>query len=201
MGNSSLLSLQKEPNPQGKGLVPVLQDWSTMRTGALERKSPADFLRDYCISSLVLSATFGFKPVVEKTYFLYARKKGLSLSLIAPFEWGNIDSVEFLGSCHLRSDMTWEMSISLLDEESNGLANARTYIREFLASLSEQSAICDHLPFYTAELPYYQRMLSTALASSLQQSLPDTGDDVKALLSHQPGLLSMIKVTEQLNYS
>jgi hypothetical protein len=191
MGDNPTLSFKKKPNPQGKGVVPVLRDLSAMQAGALSSKSPGDFLRDYCISSLILSAVFRFKPVVEKTYFLYTKEKDLSLSLIAPYEWGEYNPGEFLASCRLRADMTWEMDISPLDEGSNGLARARHFVREFVVTLSKQDSICEYLPFYVEELPYYQKVLTTALASSLRGSLPDTGDNVKALLSHQPGLISL----------
>jgi hypothetical protein len=180
-----------KPNPQGKGVVPILRDWATMQTGTLCAKSPADFLRDYCISSMVLSATFRFKPVVDKTYFLYATEQGLSLSMIAPHEWEQYDPEHFLANCRLRTDMTWAMDIPKPVERSYALIKARSYIRNFMTTLAEQNSICENLPFYIAELPYYQRMLATSLSSSLQRSLPNTGNDVKALLREQPRLSSM----------
>jgi hypothetical protein len=182
----SPVASQKTPNPQGKGMVPVLRDWGTMQPAVLGPKSPADFLRDYCVSLLVLGAHFRFKPVIGQTYFLYAGEQGWSLSLIAPQEWGQRKVGEFVASCRLRSDMTWAMDTSGLDEHSPALAKAKSFIRGFVDTLAEQDSIVTHLPFYIAGLPYYQRLLATALASSLQRSLPTTGDDVQALLSAQP---------------
>ena len=191
MGENLPCTCQKKPNPQGKGVVPVLEDWESMQGGALATKSPRDFIRDYCISSLILSAAFRFKPVVEKTYFLYATGKGFSLSLVAPHEWGHCGPGEFIGCCRLRVDMTWEMEISSLDEHSNALSRARSFVQDFFVTLANQGSICKYLPFYVEELPYYQRMLTTAMASSLQSSLPDTGDDVKSLLGHQLDVYSL----------
>lgn len=179
-------ALKKNPNPQGKGIVPVLRDWATMQPTAPGPKSAANFLRDYCVSSLVLAAHFRFKPVVGQSYFLYAGEQGWSLSLITPQEWGQRKVGEFVASCRLRPDMTWEMDASGLDEHSPAMARARTFIREFVDTLAKHDSITTHLPFYIASLPYYQRLLATALASSLQQSLPPMGDDMRALLSAQP---------------
>ena len=106
------MGVVKNPNPQGKGMVPVLRDWATMQPSVVAPKSPAAFLRDYCISSLVLAADFRFKPVVGNTYFLYARERDWNLSLIAPDEWGQRRPGECLGECHLRADMTWEIDTS-----------------------------------------------------------------------------------------
>ena len=186
------LNCQAKPNPQGKGLVPVLQDWSGLQTGVLGPKSPADFIRDYCISSLILSANFRFKPVVEKPYFLYANEHKMSLSLIAPHEWGQYQPGEFLGTCQLRRDMTWAIDLSELEEHSPALAIAREFVREFIVTFSKQDSIRRNLPFYVKELPYYRGRLATALASSLQRSLPEAGDDAKALFSEQRALFSIM---------
>ncbi len=186
--NRNPVSSQKNPNPQGKGMVPVLRDWGTMQPTISGPKSPADFLRDYCISSLVLAAHFRFKPVVGQDYFLYGSEQGWSLSLISPEEWGQRKVGEFVARCRLRLDMTWDMDTSRLEESSLALAMARNFIRGFVATLAGQDSIAAHLPFYIAGLPYYQRLLATALASSLQRTLPPTGDDMQALLRAQPAV-------------
>ena len=173
----------KNPNPQGKGLVPVLRDWSMMQPTVVGPKGAGEFLRDYAISSLILTARFGFKPVVGNTYFLYTGEKGWTLSLISPVEWGQNSPGEFLASCRLRIDMTWEMSVSELDGSSDALERARNYIHGFVDALAKQESISEHLPFYQSHLPYYQRMLGTALASSLKKSLPKSGENMKALIA------------------
>ena len=174
------------PNPQGKGLVPVLQDLESLQSVVVVRKSAADFLRDYCVSSMILGATFRFKPVVGNNYYLYVTDQDFALSLIAPHEWGQHHPREFVARCVLRPDMTWEMDIAELAESSPALATAREFIEQFVGSIAQQDSIRQNLPFYVSELPYYQRMLTTALASSLRQSMPDKVDDMKALLKDQP---------------
>lgn len=179
---------QENPNPQGKGLVPVLRDWGSLQPSEIGPKTPADFLRDYCISSLVLAAEFRFKPVQGKTYYLYATEQGWNLSMVAPGEWGKSKSAKCLAGCRLRPDMTWELDMSELEENAAVLEKARRFIHGFVDTLGQQDSIREHLPFYISGLPYYQRLLATALATSLQASLPDSGDDMQALLSDQAGL-------------
>ena len=182
-----------QPNPQGKGLVPLLRDWAALSPRVAARKSPAEFLRDYCISSLVLAAKFGFKPVIGKTYFLYALESGWTLSLIAPHEWSDGKSNDFFASCRIRPDMTWEIDAAELSSNDHPMQSAKRYIEGFVDGLSEQQSISDELPYYVKELGYYQRILATALASSLSQTLPYTGDSVKALLQSQPEALALIE--------
>jgi hypothetical protein len=174
----------KNPNPQGKGVVTVLRDWASVCPGAVASKSPAVFLRDYCLSSLVLAAEFRFKPVVGKTYFLYAREEDWNLSLIAPDEWGERAPGECLGECRLRRDMTWEIDTAgdYVNSEV-ALQRARRFVTAFIETVAGQNEIGAHLPFYVSNLPYYQRLLATGLASSLSMSMPANSEGMAALLA------------------
>lgn len=174
---------QKKPNPQGKGVVPVLRDWATMQVRSTGVKGPDAVLRDYCISSLVLGARFQFKPVVEKNYYLYARKADWAMSMIGPDEWGERQPDACLGMCRLRADMTWEIEqIPGRKVDEIAQERAQEYVRHFVDALSAQEVFSEHLPFYVQELPYYQRLLGTALAASLQRSLPAVDGDLQARL-------------------
>ena len=88
--------------------------------------------------------------------------------------------------------MTWEIDTEGLTEENTAIDSARNFVREFVANLSEQESITSHLPFYVSDLPYYQRMLATALASSLQYSIPAEGYSAQALLETQQSLATLI---------
>ena len=184
---------QKNPNPQGKGLVPVLRDWAMLRPQVQGHKDVSAFLRDYCLSSLVLAAEFRFKPVPGQAYFLYACDEGWKLSLIGPDEWGERSIGDCLGRCELRTDMTWDvLPAESLHDDSKALAQAQEFVRGFVQALQAQESIADHLPYYVESLPYYQRMLATALSSSLNQTLPEGAGNVGALLEqagHLRGLL------------
>ncbi len=183
---------EKNPNPQGKGLVPVLQDLAHLDVGVLEPKSSGAFLRDYCLSSFVLSASFAFKPVVGKTYYLYANGPDCTLSLVGPKEWAGAKDDSFLSACHLRPDMTWELlTDTLAAGDSDSRDTLQRYIQAFVETLAEQTSISDSLPHYVRELPYYRRLFMSALSSSLKHSLPPSGDTMQALL-RDPACLSLL---------
>ncbi|MEM9254290.1 MAG: DUF2452 domain-containing protein [Pseudomonadota bacterium] len=173
---------KRNPNPQGKGLVPVLRDWGALRPSGVTTKPAAQFLRDYAVSALVLSAEFSFRPVVNRTYYLYTRDERWLLSLIGPDEWHRPQDRSFLSSCRLRSDMTWELDLPELADDSPVLDNLRRHVEAFISGLSAQSSVFEELPYYVAHLPYYRRLLASALASSLQASA-ENNQDVHNLLN------------------
>jgi hypothetical protein len=187
MSNLNLYT-QKTPNPQGKGCIPILQDWAAVRPQLPTKKSGKDILTDYCLSALVLGSKFRFRPVPGKPYYLYGREQEWSLSLIGPQEWGERMPGEFVAKCRLRSDMTWQLEFSQLRSESLALHRLEEFIENFASTLAAQESITDELPFYVSALPYYQRMLATGLAASLQHSINETGVAALAL-----GLPNMIQ--------
>ena len=58
--------MPKNPNPQGKGVVPVLEAWQAAKPSLTRPKSQRQVLNDYAISLLVLSAQFQFNPLPQK---------------------------------------------------------------------------------------------------------------------------------------
>lgn len=161
---------------QGKGLVLVLQDLSSAAPFELSAKSSDEAAQDYCWSALVLSAAFGFRVVPGQSYYLYLDSGAWKLSMISPAEWGHRIPGTFVGSCDLRVDMTW----SLIFDESivegsavhDALLQYLTGIREQLLQSGSWEAL---LRRGERHLPYQQRVLTTALASSLRQSLALSG--------------------------
>jgi hypothetical protein len=164
------------PNPQGKGQVPILELWSSSRPGALARKDAPTLLSDYVVSLLVLSAEFSFKPVVGRHYHLYRSGGRWRLSLIAPWEWTSTDPGICVGTCYLRTDMTWKLfpADDLLrhPDLANDLAD---FVRDFLLALESQDTLEAGLPYYVRGLPFYQRLLATGLASSISQTANISG--------------------------
>ncbi len=183
--------MKKNPNPQGKGLVPVLRDWSAARPTGPTRKSAAEFLRDYCISSLVLAAHFKFRPVIGRTYYLYAGDVQWTLSLIGPDEWHDAPPGRFLAPCRLRPDMTWELD-SQAFRDASAVASLQRFVKGFVNTIQGQESIGGELPYYAGNLPYYQRMLATGLARSLASSGADTGQ-VRALAASGQALLGLAR--------
>lgn len=187
----------KSPNPQGKGLVPVLEHWHALQPGTVAAKSAGELLVDYFASALVLSASFAFKPVVGCEYFLYWSGYRWQLSLISPREWGSRAPGACVGECRLRADMTWQIvpGEQLADNAALQCVLA-DFLDGFLDTIGDASSLEQTLPGYVAELPYYQRLLATGLTSSVRQSLRHSGladipgpqwldhDRVRSLFSH-----------------
>jgi len=60
---------------------------------------------EYNTSIMVWESKISFEPIVGKSYFLYNFAGELTLSLIAPNEWGRGD--DFVGEYILNSDNKW----------------------------------------------------------------------------------------------
>jgi len=164
--------LEKIANPQGKGMVGVSDDLRACTPMHVCAKSFAQWLADYFSSSLVLNAHFKFKPVVGNNYYLYLKNKQWKLSLIEPVAWLEHDAGIFFACCMLHSDMSWSVEPRDDWQDQSLLHNAVMQLQQvFLQSLDNESSISKQLPFYLAQLPYYQRLGANALARSLKLSL------------------------------
>lgn len=166
------------PNPQGKGLVPVLAHWQATRPRAVRAKAPAELLLDLFASTLVLSARFDFRPVVGQRYYLYHGAGDWRLSLIAPEEWGARAPGACLGLCTLRADMTWSVEADQAVNDNPALrARVAALAEDFLGRLDVDGTLAEQLPGYRRDLPYYRRLLACGVGASLRQSLSAAGSD------------------------
>ena len=162
---------QKKANPQGKGLVPIVNLWQSLQPATIAKKTTGQLFAEYFTSLLILSAEFRFKPVQGAIYFLYLKKQRWMLSLIEPERWSHGQRGEYFGSCQLQEDMTW--SINKGDEISShpdiavGLNN---FYQQMVSHLDSEKPLIEILPFYLDELPYYRRMAATGLARSMRYS-------------------------------
>ncbi|KPJ95280.1 MAG: hypothetical protein AMJ53_03100 [Gammaproteobacteria bacterium SG8_11] len=168
--------IPKNPNPQGKGLVPVLDSLAASRPAI---NVPPKFIEqissELFTSLFVLESQFHFKPVVGKPYWLYRQGQVFKLSLISPTEWrGGFG--QFVGECQLQSDITWTL---ILDEQAASdselmqlIANKR---RELDTQLRAADTLEEVLPVFRASLPFYQRVFASALAHSLGVSMQKSG--------------------------
>jgi hypothetical protein len=168
-------SPQKTPNPQGKGCVPVLQDWAVTRPRRPTRKSAGEIVRDYCLSGLVLAARFRFRPVPGKDYYLYCGADDWLLSMVGPHEWGAASPGYFVAECQLQLDMTWHLTFAPLQDKPETRDRLQRFVDGFVNTVAAQASPETALPFYVPELPYFQRMLATGLAVSLRHSIRETG--------------------------
>ncbi|WP_116127919.1 DUF2452 domain-containing protein [Lewinella sp. IMCC34183] len=62
------------------------------------------------VSERIYEAEMSIEPLVNRTYYLYARRNGSSvLSLVSPAEWGPRPPFDYLATVKLLGDHTWEV--------------------------------------------------------------------------------------------
>ena len=69
-------------NPQGKASLALLDDLTQFKRYKIQQKNAPEWLADYFTSLLVVGASFNFKPILNKTYYLYLDNQQWKLSLI-----------------------------------------------------------------------------------------------------------------------
>ena len=171
----------KDPNPQGKGLVTVLQEIDS-RQYALNvspkytetRSSVEKTLHDYALSRVVLCSEFHFKPVVNTPYYLYVKDKTLRLSLIAPTEWRDSSFGFYICQCLLEPNMLWTFANKNTDPNTiNYLALAVELLKDTLLSdFFSHKPLKETLPYHDERLPFHRRVLANALASQITSQIP-----------------------------
>lgn len=173
----SSVSAVKNPNPQGKGLVPVLDCLYASRIACeVPAKTVEQISSELFTSLFVLHSRFSFKPVPGKTYFLYEKQGAYKLSLISPLEWGGSDFGRFVAECELQADMSWSLNLdpgaSKDPELMQRISRKRQEFDQFLGAVP---ALEQALPEYLHSLPFYQRVYASALAHSLKTSMRKAG--------------------------
>lgn len=72
------------------------------------------------ISERIYTATVGFDPIINETYYMYEKEDGTDLlSLVAPHEWGrSFKYVRYVAKVLLLADHTWDVTYNEeLDKE------------------------------------------------------------------------------------
>ena len=169
--------MSKNPNPQGKGLVPVLAALNAAgRPLVVLPKQVQQVSNELFTSLFILESGFGFKPVVGRGYWLYRKDDAFALSLLPPEQWSAFIYGQYVGACELHNDLTWTLTLS---DEASADDVLMGYIarrrEEFEQVLQAAEQVDDVLPVFKAELPFYQRVFATALASSLGASMQSAG--------------------------
>lgn len=166
----------KNPNPQGKGLVPVLQELDSRQVSSHSNSSSslARMLHDYALSRLILCAEFNFKPVANTAYYLYVKNQVLKLSLISPREWRDGRFGLYVCRCKLSESMVWEISEhnedALVREQ---LLSAYAALKgTLLSDLFLDKPLESTLPYFDERLPFHRRVLANALATHLRHKIP-----------------------------
>ena len=160
-------------NPEGKGAHGFLEDWRATEPRGVIAKPQRQVLAELFTSLLVLSASFRYRPVPDNPNYLYWVGGEWSLSLIAPHEWTEARRAAFAGTCVLQPDMTWTIIPSTqLYEDGPVSAAVRRFFDGFAGMLDTDATLEDVLPYYADGLPYYQRLLASALSRSVRAALP-----------------------------
>lgn len=163
------------PNPQGKGVVPVLDALQGQSTELPVQQPVAHTLLNYVLSRLILCAEFSFKPVRGKSYYLYVQAQRLRLSMIAPKEWRDARFGEYVGSCFLAPDMTWRVEDLQSGEALESLKAVVTLLsHDLLSDLKQTHSLDTCLPEFDARLSFHQRVLANALSRSIRLQLDDS---------------------------
>lgn len=169
--------ITKSPNPQGKGLVAVLDSLQQAKKQLqVSAKNIQQISNELFTSLFVLNSRIRFKPTTRQTYWLYFKNNQYQLSLIAPEQWLPTKSGRFIGACELQADLTWTLQLS--DDCANDQAFIREVARQRLQleeQLQQAEKIEAVLPVYVETLPYYSRVLAAALAYSLKLSMQKSG--------------------------
>lgn len=184
----------KNPNPQGKGLSPVLDGLAQSRPGIVVPPKQIDQISSELFTSLfVLKSEFHFRPVVGKSYWLYRMDGRFKLLMLPPDQWSAGHPGQYIGKCVLQEDITWTLELS---EESASDESLLQYIEEertrLESSLQEAETVEDAMPEYIDSMPFYCRLLAYGLGGSLRSSLRAAGinaltyDEARGLLTHDP---------------
>lgn len=170
--------LNKRPNPQGKGLVPIMDSLVGSRARNCVPAKHIDRITSELFTSLfILHSRFQFKPVMGRPYYLYRRKdNSFHMSMISPEEWGGPAFGQYIGECVLQQDITWTLALASEARQDEALLRLiESRRRQFENAMHEADSVDDLLPVYLESLPFYPRVFASALANSLKESMQRSG--------------------------
>ncbi|MEM7027270.1 MAG: DUF2452 domain-containing protein [Pseudomonadota bacterium] len=183
--------MKKIPNPQGKGLTPLLTGLADARPNSvLPPKQINQITNELFTSLFVLSARFEFKPVRGKSYWLYLVDNEFRLFAISPDSWSGKVPGQYIGECILQEDITWTIELDELvvnEKWFNDLIDEER--KRIVEQLELAKNIETAMPAYNIKIRYYQRLLMYGLGISLKTSMQRAGinqlayQDAAALLT------------------
>ena len=184
--------MPRNPNPQGKGLVPVLQGLQNhWQLPVLIPKQIDQIEMELFTSLFVLQSEFKFNPVPGKSYFMYDTGAGYKLLLVGPHEWHTPYKGCFVGECVLQQDRTWTLVLDPeLADDPAFMRRVETLRGKLQAALESAEKIEDVLPSFEDALGYYGRITAFILGKSLLTSMQLSGikgldyKAAKGLLTH-----------------
>lgn len=170
--------MSKNPNPQGKGNLPVLAALTESRraVATVPPKRVEQVSTELFTSLFVLASDFRFRPVPGRPYWMYRKPGRFWLALSPPEQVSEDVYGRYIGRCELQPDMTWTLELSeaaAADPEFLALLEARR--AQLDSELEGVGTLDEILPKFRGEMPFYQRVFAYALAHSLGISMDRSG--------------------------
>lgn len=166
------------PNPQGKGQVPVLATLSQTRAAMAEvpAKNIERVSTELFTSLFILESRFHFQPVQGKPYWLYQKNGRFWLSVLSPEELGESIYERYIGAAQLQPDLTWTLELSdAAAQDQEFLDHLSRKRAELEQRLEEAETVDDAMPTHEEGFGFYQRAYAFALAHSLGSSMDQAG--------------------------
>jgi len=190
--------MPENPNPQGKGLVPLLQGLDNHRLDRLlPPKQIEQVQMELFTSMFVLKSDIRFNPVPDRSYFLYQTDGRFKLLMVGPREWHTPYRGRYIGECVLHQDRTWSMALdAAMSHDEKFMAEITAQQDKLQATLEAATSVEDVLPVFEAELGYNSRLLAYILGKSLGLSMDRAGilglsyDEARGLLTHDDAIES-----------
>jgi hypothetical protein len=177
--------MPRNPNPQGKGLVPVMQGLQQgWQTPVLLPKQIDQIEMELFTSLFVLQSQFKFNPVPGKSYYMYGffgddaagAAECYKLLLVAPHEWHEPYAGRFIGECVLQQDRTWTLLLNPdMEKDAVFMKRVQELRGKLLGALAKAEKIEDVLPSFEESLGYYGRITAFILGKSLLASMQLSG--------------------------
>ena len=169
--------MPKNPNPQGKGLVPVLQGlqqhWERIH---VPPKQIDQVSLELFTSMFVLQSDFRFNPVAGQDYWMYEGKTGYRLLMVGPHEWTGSPPGRYIGKCTLQHDRTWTLELDPDVVADTAFMQEIEGRRERLQEeLEKAETVEDIMPTFEASFGFYGRALAFILGKSLRASMELSG--------------------------
>jgi hypothetical protein len=185
--------MPRNPNPQGKGLVPVLQGLQQHWLQQVLVPKQIDQIEMELFTSLfVLQSEFKFNPVPGKHYHMYQTAAGYRLLLVAPDEWHKPYPGRYVGECVLRKDRTWTLVLdAAMAADPEFMARIEALRNKLHKAMAGVAQLEDILPTFEPSLCYYGRIMAFILGKSLLTSMQLAGiqgldyKSAKGLLTQQ----------------
>jgi len=169
--------MAKRANPQGKGLVPVLQN---LRHDTWQRvvrpKQLAQIELELFTSLFVLQSEVKFNPRPGQCYHLYETSAGYKLLLVAPWEWHKPYPGRYIGACTLQQDRTWTLELDpAMVEDTTFMARIAAQQQRLQQRLEQAATLEDAMPAGAENPGYHNRVLAFLLGKSLRFSMQLAG--------------------------